>query len=600
MFSPVTTRQSTLKPARIARDAVLLFIVFAIILSSYYLSQVGLHNQSSLPLRPLSDTQATASATRSAALTFTPVFESPPNATSPSSLHFPNPNSLHSQLPDHCILIGSDPSRNSPWLENSRALCLTTSICLRNRIERKFYRIHNRTTTCALSRTDTPPNSTDPAARFQRRFSSCEAFRRSKVVCAYGINYIFNRDHCPEEHTLGDTDLFAQNNNNNTVRWLDELTVLVPEYPYRRNIYHYSAAISHVAFVAAHLEELLADWRRTAGTRRTLVPSTHGGMPRTVNFVFRDKHDNNGWQQGFFQALFEGLIPSFGYQPRVQFLGRLEANDTTCIRNAVQMGFFGDVNAWPFANGSEVALDGRSVPAEALQVREAVYRASGVESLEIGSAHNGSLRKTLRTPPLVVRYARRMGREDLSDAVGNNVKGESIGRVFTVEDEKWFGKMLREEVEGRGLELRVGKTRNTETFAEQVRAMADVGLVIGIHGANLVNSMFMPPFGGMVEIFPYGAVSRCYQAGMNSGLAYWTYQATEAVGGFRCTERGIKCQLKYRNQNIYLGNASDRKKVRILLREAVTHLMALHRKFPAGVPVRLDKNSGRYIIADSA
>lgn len=599
LFSRMNICCRAANPARAVRDCILLFLFSSVLLSSVLFSQMSVQKQS-FPFEISSrSTPAEKSTANDVRLTFTPLFElqNKPDG-SLSALSVVNSSILTRVPPDHCILIGKDSSRDTLWLENSRALCLTSSVCLRHKIERLFYTIGARRTSCALSQSTASARSANVSFRFEQELGGCANFRRNKVVCAYGTGYILNKASCPEEHTLQDTEQLTRHSSSS--RWLEELTVIVPEYPYQRNIFHYSTSLNYVAFVAAHLQELLAEWRRTAAEQGQILLLDNRRQPAVVNFVFRGKHDKNMWQRGLFQATFEELIPKYGIQPRVHFLGALDEDGVTCFRNAVQMGKFRDVFAWPFSNDSAVDVDGRSVSVQAVEMREAAYHASGVAKLELGGMGDAkSERKILRVPPLVVRYSRRMGSTDLEEAVGNNVKRESIERVFTTEDERWFAGMLREEVSARGVELREEMTRNVESFGEQVAGMAGVGLVVGIHGANLVNAMFMPPFGGLVEIFPYEAKSRCYLAGMNSGLAYWTFRASESAGGFRCTEKGFRCQLQYRNQNVYLGDGEDRRKVRLLVREAVQYLKDVHEKFRDGVPVRLDKHSGRYLIDES-
>lgn len=310
--------------------------------------------------------------------------------------------------------------------------------------------------------------------------------------------------------------------------------------------------------------------------------------------VFRGKLNRNGWQRGLYHAVFTHMMPQLGYDMRVQFLEELPRGDVTCLRNAVQLGFFGDINVWPFANDTSIAPNGRSVPVTAVQLKDAVYRAAGVPAVRVESSDG---KERFRIPPLVVGYARRMGEADLADVVGDNVKAVSAARVFTREDEAWFAHMLREEVEARGVELREFTTKNTESFEEQIRNVVGLGVVVGIHGANLVNAMFARPFAGVVEIFPFGEHSRCYYAGMNSGMAYWGLEATESAGGFRCDERVLECRLRYRNLEVCLGEGGDRERLRGLVREAVAYLKGLHENHEGGVPVALDESAGQYVVS---
>ena len=43
---------------------------------------------------------------------------------------------------------------------------------------------------------------------------------------------------------------------------------------------------------------------------------------------------------------------------------------------------------------------------------------------------------------------------------------------------------------------------NNATFEEQVRLMARTGVLVTMHGAGLMNEIFLPPGAAVIEIFP--------------------------------------------------------------------------------------------------
>jgi hypothetical protein len=70
-------------------------------------------------------------------------------------------------------------------------------------------------------------------------------------------------------------------------------------------------------------------------------------------------------------------------------------------------------------------------------------------------------------------------------------------------------------------------------FISQVNLVADHGVIVAPHGAGLMNLMFMPPFGAVVEIFPYQTHHNLYSGiAAMVGVAHYpvhTYNGTETL-----------------------------------------------------------------------
>lgn len=62
------------------------------------------------------------------------------------------------------------------------------------------------------------------------------------------------------------------------------------------------------------------------------------------------------------------------------------------------------------------------------------------------------------------------------------------------------------------------------TFPEQVEAVAGAGVVVGIHGTQMLNTLFLPAAASVVEIFPFGYSNKMFQGGSGAGLHYTEYQ----------------------------------------------------------------------------
>lgn len=125
-----------------------------------------------------------------------------------------------------------------------------------------------------------------------------------------------------------------------------------------------------------------------------------------------------------------------------------------------------------------------------------------------------------------------------------------------------------------------------------------VGVVVGIHGANLVNALFMHPFGALVELSNDDA--QCYFKGANSGLSYWHFKPSRvaSVKESFCHPRNGKCRASVRNRRIMMENESDRDRVEGIVGTAIERVVLVHRTFNemGGVPVKLNRVTSEYEI----
>lgn len=72
----------------------------------------------------------------------------------------------------------------------------------------------------------------------------------------------------------------------------------------------------------------------------------------------------------------------------------------------------------------------------------------------------------------------------------------------------------------RGLSLTTPTLTAAAGGAEQVAALGGGGLVVGLHGANLVNAAWEPAAAALVEVFPQNYAVWGYYVGKNAGLWY--------------------------------------------------------------------------------
>lgn len=270
----------------------------------------------------------------------------------------------------------------------------------------------------------------------------------------------------------------------------------------------------------------------------------------------------------------------------------MEDIDRVCLRNAVLLGRRGHVNSWPFMNATEVPLDGKSVPKGAVDFKRAVYDTFDIK----GRLPNGEMDGESQLPPFAVGYSRR----DMEpDSEGYYRTGAN--RRFSAEDDAWLEHMLKNETESAGAKLFSFAFSSAQCLREQVDIVAKVGFIVGIHGANLVNAVFMPPFGVMMEIFPKGATERCYVAGGNSGLKYLRFEPSEMATPWEsgCDPKDVECRNELRQRRVKLDKKEDRTRIREMVREGIKHLREMRDKFPRGIPVQFNRHTVNYDVREA-
>lgn len=389
----------------------------------------------------------------------------------------------------------------------------------------------------------------------------------------------------------------------------DGITIIVPFYPYPANIYHFSAAIATVSHVASNIDTIISHF----GPDRIRPVDARDALPLNILFTRRRRKDIP-WANNLERALFEGRIASaLPKGTKVSYLTDLASAGSkyACVRNPISMGQRGHVNAWPFANSSEINLDGSQVPRDSIGFRSDVYKYVGVDEppmhllnereadSEKANQTFGKIVGRVPVPPLVLGYSKRQG---MNSTVGSGVHVAGTVRRFSEDDEEWFTEMLTYETKKVGVALKVFTPSPEEPFDLQVRRMVDVGFVVGIHGANLVNSLFMRPFGAFFEIFPANMKSMCYKAGANSGLKYLKHyavvEATPEESG--CDTSNHRCFQITRQRMVKISTEKDREGIRQNVRSGLRHIIQLNNDYSSqgGVPVTYNWVTGTYDIAD--
>mmetsp|Transcript_32454 Transcript_32454/g.127286 ORF Transcript_32454/g.127286 Transcript_32454/m.127286 type:complete len:448 (-) Transcript_32454:160-1503(-) len=98
-------------------------------------------------------------------------------------------------------------------------------------------------------------------------------------------------------------------------------------------------------------------------------------------------------------------------------------------------------------------------------------------------------------------------------------------------------------------------------ITEQEEIMKDAAIAIGVHGANLVNSIFQPAWTVVLELMPYGFDHEMYEEGGGAGLKYFKHHVLTGVeyeqrGKYasteECVRKDVKCKVHYRDHSVAL------------------------------------------------
>lgn len=509
---------------------------------------------------------------------------------------------------------------NGEYPFNARMFCIASAMCITPRRGREhgglYFGALPSETTCKV----TGP-SLARRGEEMRFIPNCTRLQET-VHCAHGAYITAKNPACGVVRPLAEVPKGA--------KWMDGVAIIVPAYPYLGNIFHFSYPAAVLTHVASSLPALLRDWTATA-TASASGSSTAGdanaddddddddatrnqaGRVKAVTVVLRTAPVERlgAWQTGVLQALLQYRLKALNVSVSVRSTHEdAELGDRAaarkvppalCARTAVLLGQRFNVNLWPFPNAaSRIADSAHVVPVEALAFRAALYAALGIPSrnpdVRQGALGASALpqRALLDLPPRAVGYARRDGGRD--PLPGEHAKGRT--RRFSDADEAWLLSMLRNETTAANFSLTTVQTNTDVPFSAQVSMFRGFGVVVGIHGANLVNAMFSPAFSSLLEVS--SIPMSCYIWGANAGLAYWTYKTVRVatVEESACPPWKKKCMFSPNGRRVIISESRDHERLTELAREAIAHVNVLHERFGhlGGVPVLYREERAEYSI----
>lgn len=357
-----------------------------------------------------------------------------------------------------------------PFPFNTRMFCNTPTICLRQR--------RSNTTELSVYSTDiytfnlshTCPSSANIRKTSPNVTGMCKTIL-DNVICAHGMLADSPALGCPQvKNSLPHT-------NCSNCLWypIDQTILFVPLYSFQFNVFHF-------AYTLTTIMDMLST---TPYPNVTLI---FRGMPLT---------SLGAWQNEMLSA----VVKSFPTK-RVK-VDHVAPNDDRliCAHRAIMPGTRGSIDAWPFQTH-----DRDVIPALSLHLRQSVYTHFGLHSQSFQSVFDRA-----ELPGDCVVYARR----------GNETRGR---RVFIPEIEQQFVNLLYT------FDRCVKIVNGSQDVRQQVNDFKSAAVIVGLHGANLVNSLFAPPFATLVEIIPvwWRDHRNCY---VNGGQAALKYKRVEILGG---------------------------------------------------------------------
>lgn len=504
---------------------------------------------------------------------------------------------------DVCLLVAADPEAPDLWRLNSRSLCITSPLCLplhpSSSDNQVMHTSDFKASTCRLvtPEFDALPPPLDDAQVIDSSSLSCYAVHSRYMLCPIpnGSRGRPKKGCVSKNPTPPKKMARLMDESRDAGLLMEGITIIVPRYAYPGNIFHFSASLAMVSHVASNIETILSHY----GHAKLKPSNATSQFPLNVVFF---GNVSQPWQKSFEKILLSGQM-SYAVKRglRVHYLPHLKEmhgrESHVCVKNPISLGQRGHVNAWPFPNATSLRLDGSQVPRHAVHLKHDMYDKIGILPAPLVEDAHGIQR--IPVPPLVLGYSRRAGR---GSVVGNGIHAAGAVRRFSDADEQWFGDMLVNETDAARIQLTTFITSGEEPFEDQVKNMAGIGFVVGIHGANLANNLFMRPFGMLFEIFPANMTSHCYVAGGNSGLAYMSHHAIVPASAEEsgCGPHEPKCHLLTRQRMVKIGSDEDRINIRYKVRKGIRHIVRLNEAYgdKGGVPVVYDRLNGVYNMYD--
>lgn len=358
------------------------------------------------------------------------------------------------------------------------------------------------------------------------------------------------------------------------VHWWEGETVFLRLGPASRSVAHYATRILFLHHVLSNP----AAYGAPAGGFSNVVIVALPELARKLRY-------RRSWHHGLLAAVVYPAVPSFRLRDVAAAVG-VAAAGRPAMRVYVSSGVEG------LARGRRVPCFRRAVLPGQLDARFFVPDGDGPGVADPAAAAEPAPPTAVDAPPWadVARF-----RLQLAGSVGAPappplrrkllyVTRSGQQRTFDAPSEAAVGAALADAAASVGWAYeRVAMA--AATFREQVEVAAGAGVMVGVHGAQLAASIFLPPGGVLVEIFPHHFSHRLYRGGCGSGLKYvsMALEAGEEWAGLgryggdaaACVARDAACRDHYRSdERPLVWGAADAAVLRERLALAFGHVVA--------------------------
>ncbi|KAJ8907753.1 hypothetical protein NDN08_007859 [Rhodosorus marinus] len=367
---------------------------------------------------------------------------------------------------------------------------------------------------------------------------SCDSFQLRGEKTAMGENDCLEI----EKKTFGESGLtgdpvpqprswLKEQEESGGIRWVENMTALLAFPKSDSNIAQYSPRILFLWTLMRHAEGFGVEPIQNA----LLLASDH---------IMNQLLSRSSWHREALRAVVNpwsvpdrvlDSLDRYEGTERVQYLRNdrsMSSGGTTCFRGAILLGYLKNRVFLPSIEVPGLSKypedeDPERLPGDALGFRRSVFAMIGYSDTS----------EPLRLKRKLVYLKRGSGR---------SFDSESEGRLVS---------MLSELSKQWGFDMRV-VTFEGLSFEAQVKAVENAAIAIGIHGANLVNAIFLPPRAQLVEIFPYRFAHDLFKYGSTAGLRYKSYTLTsglefpeisEYVDSLDCIRKKVECKVHYRS-----------------------------------------------------
>ena len=465
---------------------------------------------------------------------------------------------------ERCFIVGNNDKAEIMWQMNSRALCVVEDMCLSGQ---KMDQVRTMGwieggLECGIVKAGNGRLKVRDHASVNSENRCRDIVRERLVMKAYGEEIVEDNQRWLQRlsrkryNGLGAGRMKA-------VEFKSNFAIIVPKYQWTHNICHYSRVWNYIAHVIRNLKAY------------GVTEEDHEG---TIDVLYRSgiAYDKT-WMVGLKEALIDQLQEETGLNINVGRLRHDRFREAQCVHKAIMLGSEGRVDSLPFLNDTSVwsrqhnLLDEHwpTIPRQSLLLREAMYKKLNLGRLSFfgeGDGRfglNGEVAR-IKVPPLTVAYV---------------VRSTRSKRRFGIMTKAWFGKLVYSLATEMGFEVQEVSFNKQMPMKEQVGQLRNAGVVTGIHGANFVNTMFMPPGGALVEMFPYRYARAYYMNGGNAGLRY-SFHVTRSGKDQGCSW-SPNCFLKYRESRMDF-DSTDKRQTEAVLRKAMLYIKLLHKRFPEG------------------